>query len=58
LTALGPATAVSIAMAAECGPGSQVVLCTDGMANVGLGQLDAYGNRSNESAEQFYYELG
>lgn len=39
-TALGPAVATSIAMAAEGGPGSQVVICTDGLANIGLGAFD------------------
>jgi len=36
-TALGPAVATAIAMAGECGAGSQVIICTDGMANQGVG---------------------
>jgi hypothetical protein len=39
-TALGPALLTSIAMAADGKPGSSVVLCTDGLANVGLGGFD------------------
>ena len=39
-TALGPALLSSIALAAEGSPGSTVVLCTDGLANVGLGAFD------------------
>jgi hypothetical protein len=39
-TALGPALLTSIAMAAEGAPGSTVILCTDGLANVGLGTFD------------------
>jgi hypothetical protein len=39
-TALGPALVTSIAMAAEGAPGSTVVLCTDGLSNVGLGAFD------------------
>lgn len=39
-TALGPAVATSIAMAGENGAGSQVVICTDGLANIGLGAFD------------------
>lgn len=39
-TALGPAALTSIAMAAEGGAGSTVVICTDGLANVGLGAYD------------------
>lgn len=38
-TCLGPALTVAVAMAAG-NPGSQVILCTDGKANVGLGSLD------------------
>ena len=36
-TALGPALQLSIAMASSR-PGSSVILCTDGMANVGVGK--------------------
>ena len=39
-TALGPALLTGIAMAAEGAPGSQVVLCTDGLANIGIGNFD------------------
>jgi hypothetical protein len=39
-TALGPALLSSVALAAEGGIGSTVVLCTDGLANVGLGSFD------------------
>lgn len=39
-TALGPALLVSIALASEGPPGSSVILCTDGLANVGLGAFD------------------
>ena len=39
-TALGPAVLTSVALAAEGAPGSTVVICTDGLANVGLGAFD------------------
>jgi len=39
-TALGPALTTAIAMAAQGAPGSTVVVCTDGLANVGLGAFD------------------
>jgi hypothetical protein len=39
-TALGPGLLSAIAMAAEGGQGSQVVLCTDGLANIGIGSLE------------------
>ena len=38
-TALGPAVLTSVAMASKGAPGSQVIICTDGMANVGLGSF-------------------
>eukprot|EP00005_Dracoamoeba_jomungandri_P012139 CAMPEP_0174266078 /NCGR_PEP_ID=MMETSP0439-20130205/28853_1 /TAXON_ID=0 /ORGANISM="Stereomyxa ramosa, Strain Chinc5" /LENGTH=814 /DNA_ID=CAMNT_0015352839 /DNA_START=40 /DNA_END=2481 /DNA_ORIENTATION=+ len=38
-TALGPALLCSVAIAAQK-PGSKVVLCTDGLANIGLGSLE------------------
>lgn len=39
-TALGPAVTTAIAMAAEGAPGSIVVVCTDGLANIGVGSFD------------------
>jgi len=39
-TALGPAIAAAVAMASEGAPGSMVVICTDGLANIGLGSFD------------------
>ena len=58
-TALGPAVATSIAMAAEGAPGSQVVICTDGLANVGLGAFDE-ANTDDEIAkvDEFYERIG
>lgn len=41
-TALGPAVLTSVAMASKGAPGSQVIICTDGMANVGLGAFSSY----------------
>ena len=38
-TALGPALLVSIVIGSQC-PGSKVILCTDGLANVGVGAVD------------------
>lgn len=39
-TALGPAVLTAIALAGEGAPGSSVVICTDGLANVGLGNFE------------------
>lgn len=41
------------------GRGSRLVLCTDGLANVGLGALDDLKTvEEREIAETFYEELG
>lgn len=39
-TALGPAILTSVAMASEGKPGSSVTICTDGLANIGIGAFD------------------
>lgn len=52
-TALGPALLISIILASESGPGSQVVICTDGLANIGVGDLS-----SKNSVNEFYKEAG
>ena len=58
-TALGPAVATSIAMAAEGAPGSQVVICTDGLANIGLGAFDeAKTPEEILKVEEFYERVG
>lgn len=58
-TALGPAVATSIAMAATGAPGSQVVICTDGLANIGLGAFDdAKSPQQMAKVEEFYEKVG
>jgi len=58
-TALGPAVLTSIAMAAQGKPGSTVVICTDGLANVGLGAFDeAKTNKQLAEVEVFYERVG
>ena len=39
-TALGPAVLTAVSIAGEGALGSTVILCTDGLANVGLGAFD------------------
>ncbi|XP_061108328.1 circularly permutated Ras protein 1 isoform X2 [Conger conger] len=51
-TALGPAALVSIAMASRY-MGSKVIICTDGRANIGLGELE----QASTSSPFFYNEL-
>jgi len=40
VTALGPALTVAVGMASES-PGSKIIICTDGVANVGVGNISA-----------------
>jgi hypothetical protein len=51
-TALGPALAVSVGLASGR-PGSKIVLCTDGMANNGVGAI-----RNRSAVVPFYGEIG
>jgi len=58
-TALGPALVTSIAMAAEGAPGSAVILCTDGLSNVGLGAFDEVQTEEQlKKMDEFYERLG
>ena len=58
-TALGPAILTSIAMASQGSKGSSVVICTDGLANVGLGSLENLEPPEKiEEANDFYLSLG
>lgn len=52
-TALGPAILSAIEVASKGSPGSTVVLCTDGLSNIGIGLLDPL----TEEATKFYEEL-
>ncbi|KAM9500161.1 circularly permutated Ras protein 1 isoform 1-T2 [Clarias gariepinus] len=51
-TALGPAALISVAMASQFS-GSKVIICTDGRANIGLGQLE----QESASSVYFYNQL-
>ncbi|XP_038073703.1 circularly permutated Ras protein 1-like isoform X2 [Patiria miniata] len=56
-TALGPALILSVAMASQK-PGSKVIVCTDGLANVGLGKLDVTDDEHYDKASEFYEYVG
>ncbi|CAK83958.1 unnamed protein product (macronuclear) [Paramecium tetraurelia] len=51
-TALGPALISALQLAKIGKPGSMIIICTDGLANLGLGSLD------NDANKQFYEDLG
>ncbi|XP_076023762.1 circularly permutated Ras protein 1 [Genypterus blacodes] len=59
-TSLGPAVLASVAMASRY-PGSKVVLCTDGRANIGLGEMDQElplsSSPQSHSHSHFYKEV-
>lgn len=58
-TALGPGILTAVAMAAEGSAGSSVVICTDGLANVGLGAWDECHTEADTlAATQFYERIG
>lgn len=58
-TALGPAVLTSIALAGEGTPGSSVIVCTDGLANVGLGNFDEiYSEEDNKKVDDLYMKIG
>jgi len=56
-TALGPALLIAIMMASKV-RASKVVMCTDGLANIGLGNLDTESADQHSKASNFYSQLG
>lgn len=57
-TALGPALLVSATIASRV-RGSKVILCTDGLANVGMGKLDNFkSEEEKDEATKFYMDVG
>lgn len=59
-TALGPAMLIAVAMASKAA-GSKVIMCTDGLANRGIGSLDPRtftGQQSESSSSEFYVKVG
>jgi hypothetical protein len=58
-TALGPALLSSIALVSNGKPGSTVVLCTDGLANIGLGAMDEISSEAEiKKVDEFYERIG
>ena len=55
-TALGPGLLSAISLASKGKAGSKVIICTDGLANVGLGSLEHAGDDKNSKA--FYEKIG
>ena len=58
-TALGPGLLASIALAGEGAPGSQVIVCTDGISNRGLGSTEnLFGDAPLTDKSEFYEKCG
>jgi len=58
-TAMGPAVLTAIGLASKGKPGSTVVVCTDGLANIGLGAFDeAKTDLELAKVEEFYERVG
>lgn len=60
-TALGPALVAAVGLASAGKPGSMVILCTDGLANLGLGDLtinDINQTRLYEKIADFAADVG
>ncbi|KAM9335509.1 circularly permutated Ras protein 1 [Symphorus nematophorus] len=55
-TSLGPAVLASVAMASRY-PGSKVILCTDGRANIGLGEMEQTPSVCSPRTPYFYRQL-
>lgn len=57
-TAIGPALLASIGLASNRKIGSKVIICTDGLANVGIGSLDSFKTTEEKlQAEEFYTKV-
>ena len=53
-TALGPAVLLSLSLLKNSKMGSRIFLCTDGMSNVGIGDIST----NREEARNFYTKIG
>ncbi|XP_041840677.1 circularly permutated Ras protein 1 isoform X2 [Melanotaenia boesemani] len=53
-TSLGPAALASVAIASRY-PGSKVILCTDGKANIGLGEMEETPSFSSPHQTPYFY---
>ena len=58
MTALGPGLVVSVALAVQGKGGSKVIICTDGMANQGIGAIENLGEEGQQRTDKFYEDVG
>ena len=57
-TALGPALLFSLGLLNDCLFGSQIIICTDGLANEGLGTIEGSDESKLIDSKTFYYSIG
>lgn len=57
MTALGPSLCVGVGLAERGTPGSKIIICTDGVANIGIGALEGRAGQSRD-ATAFYEQVG
>jgi len=60
-TALGPALVAAVELAGATGAGGKVLLCTDGLSNVGVGSIEGYADLSDADqalVDAFYDRQG
>jgi len=58
MTALGPGLVVSVALAVQGKAGSKVIICTDGMANQGIGAIESRDEEGQKRSDKFYEDVG
>lgn len=57
-SSLGSGLTVSTALASTGAPGSRVIICTDGLAHEGIGQITSGTGSSQGEAKDFYTNIG
>lgn len=58
-TALGPAMLLSISLIEKAALGSRIILCTDGITNLGLGSIPDVSNANDiKKAKEYFGKLG
>lgn len=58
-TSLGPAVLMAISLIPGSSPGSRIILCTDGISNMGIGNMEGLSTVEDiDSMKAFYKSLG
>ena len=57
-TALGPGIVLSLSLLKNAKKGSRIFLCTDGLANEGIGKIEGEENENIEKNKEFYENIG